>query len=98
MVQHRFCDFEANAEFLPRCCERLSQVPKLPRGDSAFFPEGVELGLSCMNFDAMPVVQALEDRIGKPVVTSHAATLWRALALAGIDTPLPGYGRLLEGA
>jgi len=48
-----------------------------------------------MNFDAMPVVQTLEDRIGKPVVTSHSATLWRALALAGIDTPIPGYGRLL---
>jgi maleate isomerase len=48
-----------------------------------------------MNFDAMPAVQALEDRIGKPVVTSHSATLWRALGLAGIETPIPGYGRLL---
>ena len=53
------------------------------------------LFISCMNFDAMPTVQALEDRIGKPVVTSHSATLWRALALAGIETPIPGYGRLL---
>ena len=53
------------------------------------------LFISCMNFDAMPVVQTLEDRIGKPVVTSHSATLWRALALAGLDTPIPGYGRLL---
>jgi maleate isomerase len=48
-----------------------------------------------MNFDAMPVVQALEDRIGKPVVTSHSATLWRALALAGVETPISGHGRLL---
>jgi maleate cis-trans isomerase len=32
-------------------------------------------------------VQTLEERLGKPVVTSHAATLWRVLALAGIDTP-----------
>jgi maleate isomerase len=53
------------------------------------------LFISCMNFDALPVVQALEDRIGKPVVTSHSATLWRVLALAGVETPLPGYGRLL---
>jgi maleate isomerase len=53
------------------------------------------LFVSCMNFDAMPTVQALEDRLGKPVVTSHSATLWRALGLAGIDTPIPGYGRLL---
>jgi maleate isomerase len=48
-----------------------------------------------MNFDAMPAVQALEDLIGKPVVTSHTATLWRALALAGVREPILGYGRLL---
>jgi maleate isomerase len=53
------------------------------------------LFISCMNFDALPVVQALEDRLGKPVVTSHSATLWRALALAGSETPILGYGRLL---
>jgi maleate isomerase len=53
------------------------------------------LFISCMNFDALPVVQALEDRLGKPVVTSHSATLWRALALAGVETPIVGYGRLL---
>jgi maleate isomerase len=54
------------------------------------------LFISCMNFDAMPTIQTLEDRIGKPVVTSHSATLWRALSLAGITTPIPGYGRLLS--
>jgi len=53
------------------------------------------LFISCMNFDAMPAVQALEDRLGKPVVTSHSATLWRVLALAGITAPILGYGRLL---
>jgi maleate cis-trans isomerase len=53
------------------------------------------LFISCMNFDAMPAVQALEDRIGKPVVTSHSATLWRALALADVKEPILGYGCLL---
>ncbi len=53
------------------------------------------LFISCMNFDAMAATQALEDAIGKPVVTSHTATLWRALALAGVDEPVHGYGRLL---
>ena len=53
------------------------------------------LFISCMNFDAMPAVQALEERLGKPVVTSHTATLWRALALAGSADPILGYGRLL---
>ena len=53
------------------------------------------LFVSCMNMDAMAAAQALEDAIGKPVVTSHTATLWRALALAGVDEPVQGYGRLL---
>ncbi|MCH7548937.1 MAG: hypothetical protein IH969_05270 [Candidatus Krumholzibacteriota bacterium] len=51
--------------------------------------------ISCMNFDAMAVAEALEERLGVPVVTSHTATLWRALALAGIEDPIPGCGRLL---
>ena len=53
------------------------------------------LFVSCMNFDAMAAAQALEDAIGKPVVTSHTATLWRALSLAGVSEPVHGYGRLL---
>ena len=53
------------------------------------------LFISCMNFDALAAAQAMEDTIGKPVVTSHSATLWRALALAGIADPVHGYGRLL---
>ena len=56
-------------------------------------PDG--LFISCMNYDGMAAAQALEDAIGRPVVTSHSATLWRALALAGLDRPVGGYGRLL---
>ena len=53
------------------------------------------LFISCMNHDGMAAAQALEDKIGKPVVTSHSATLWRVLSQAGETEPLPGYGRLL---
>jgi maleate isomerase len=42
------------------------------------------------------VVAALEQAIGKPVITSTQATLWHALRLAGIRDSLPGYGRLLQ--
>jgi maleate cis-trans isomerase len=30
------------------------------------------------------------------VVTSNQAMVWRALRTAGCDTPVPGYGRLLQ--
>ena len=51
--------------------------------------------ISCMHHDGMPAAQILEDATGKPVVTSHTATLWSALSQAGETEPLPGYGRLL---
>lgn len=53
------------------------------------------LFISCMNYDGMAAAQALEDEIGKPVVTSHSATLWHVLSQAGVTEPLHGYGRLL---
>ncbi|MDA0262716.1 MAG: aspartate/glutamate racemase family protein [Chloroflexi bacterium] len=53
------------------------------------------LFISCMNFDGMAAAQALEEETGKPVVTSHTATLWRVLSQAGETEPLAGYGRLL---
>jgi maleate isomerase len=43
------------------------------------------------------IVEALERALGKPVVTSQAATLWQALRALGIDEPVRGRGRLLGG-
>ena len=52
--------------------------------------------IACLNFRSHPVIDELEARIGKPVVTSTQATLWHVLRLAGVDTRVPGYGRLLR--
>ena len=82
--------FEKGQEFAQVTPEEIFNFSMDAWDDSA---DG--LFISCMNFDAMPAVQALEDKIGKPVVTSHSATLWRALALADIREPIFGYGELL---
>ena len=52
--------------------------------------------IACLNFRSHPIIDELEARIEKPVVTSTQATLWHVLRLAGVDTPIPGYGRLLR--
>lgn len=52
--------------------------------------------IACLNFRSHPVIEELERRTGKPVVTSTQATLWHALRLAGMTSPVPGYGRLLR--
>ena len=40
------------------------------------------------------IVAALEQEIGKPVVTSNQALAWDALRLAGVSDSLPARGRL----
>jgi maleate isomerase len=53
------------------------------------------LVVACLNFRSHPVIDALEARIGKPVVTSTQAVLWHLLRLAGVKTSIHGFGRLL---
>ncbi|HEY3911912.1 MAG TPA: hypothetical protein VGM07_18790 [Stellaceae bacterium] len=43
----------------------------------------------------LPVLEALEQDLGKPVISSASAMMWQALRLAGVRQPIPGYGRLL---
>jgi maleate isomerase len=55
-----------------------------------------ELIAVCVNFRSHLVIDALKARIGKPVVTSTQAVLWRLFRLAGINTPIHGFGLLCE--
>ena len=49
-----------------------------------------------MNFNSMPVIQALELALKVPVVSSNSATLWKILQIIGVEEPIWGYGRLLS--
>jgi len=70
-----------------------------------WFEAGLELGkaaksadgffISCANISAIDVIEELEARLGKPVVTSNQAALWSALRTIGIADNLPSLGRLL---
>jgi maleate isomerase len=43
----------------------------------------------------LPVLEALEQDLGKPVISSASAMMWHALRLAGVGQPISGHGRLL---
>jgi maleate isomerase len=51
--------------------------------------------LSGTGLPTLPVLQTLEEDLGKPVVSSASAMMWHALRLAGVGQSIPGYGRLL---
>ena len=63
---------------------------------SAWDPRSDGIIAACLNFRAHEIIDTLEAQIGKPVVTSAQAVLWRLLRLAGLATPIPGFGRLLR--
>ena len=59
-------------------------------------PEIDGLFISCTALRTLPVIEALEEKLGKPVVTSNQAMAWHALRLAGVQQPVEGTGRLLR--
>jgi hypothetical protein len=63
---------------------------------SAWDPQSDGLIAACLNFRSHLVIDTLEARIGKPVVISTQAALWHLLQLAGIKTPIHGFGLLLR--
>ena len=52
--------------------------------------------ISCTTIRSADVIDALEDALGKPVLTSNQAMLWRALRDSGIGDRIAGFGRLLR--
>jgi len=52
------------------------------------------LVISCLNTRSHTVIAALEQALGRPVITSTQATLWHAMRLAGVKDAVAGGGRL----
>jgi len=53
------------------------------------------LFLSCTALRSMECIDALEKRLGKPVLSSNQVMLWRLLRLAGWKNKIEGFGKLL---
>ena len=85
-------------------CERVSDVRHLPRGSVykrakelvAATDEDFDLAyVACAAWESVPYIDAIEDDIGRPVVTSTQAQLWNALRLGGVTPSIEGYGALM---
>lgn len=59
-------------------------------------PEAQAICIVATDFQTVDIITALEQDLGKPVVTTNQALLWRSLELAGVGLAVTGYGRLLE--
>ncbi|MSP03890.1 MAG: hypothetical protein EXR05_01250 [Acetobacteraceae bacterium] len=65
-------------------------------GLKGIHPDADALIISCLNTRSHTVITALEQTLGKPVITSTQATLWHALRLAGIQDSIAGLGRIFQ--
>ena len=58
--------------------------------------EAEALFISCTAIRAVDVVEKIEQKLGKPVVTAVQALFWQSLRLAGYHDSVEGFGRLLR--
>ncbi len=81
---------QAHATFTPE--QNAALVAEVNR------PEAQAIFISCTNFRTLEIIEPLEAKLGKPVVTSNSASVWKMLRLLGDRRDIPGGGRLLREA
>ncbi len=54
------------------------------------------LFISCTAIRAVDVVEKIEQKIGKPVITAIQAMFWQSLRVCGYNEPISGYGRVFR--
>ncbi len=59
-------------------------------------PEAEALFISCTAIRGCEIVDRLEQKLGKPVITAVQALFWMALRQSGYKAAVPSYGRLLR--
>ncbi|SDH24549.1 maleate isomerase [Paraburkholderia steynii] len=59
-------------------------------------PDADAYFISCAAIRAAGVIETLEKRLGKPVVTSNQLIAWQSLREIGIKSSVKGFGRLME--
>lgn len=61
---------------------------------ASFMDEAEAIFISCTNWRTFEIIEALENDLGVPVVTSNQASLWLALREMDVMDRIPGLGRL----
>ena len=52
--------------------------------------------LSCGGIRSTEVIDQIEQRVGKPVITSNQAQMWSCLRRAGVEDNISGFGKLFK--
>jgi len=80
----------AHSTFTPEQNAELAAEVDRPAAQAVF--------ISCSNFRTLEIIELLENKLGKPVLTSNMCSLWKLLRKIGDRRCLPGAGRLFREA
>ncbi len=92
-------------DIVSAACFGLADDREIARVEPAYIVEAAQaardsraeaLFISCTALRAACVAQAIEERLGIPVVTSNQAMFWQTIRRAGCTLPVSGFGRLLR--
>jgi maleate cis-trans isomerase len=72
----------------PETAYELGRRADRPEAEAIVMPGG--------NWASMPVIERLENELGKPVLVNNAVSLWAGLRLLKRGDSIPGYGRLFR--
>ncbi|KZL16250.1 Maleate isomerase [Pseudovibrio axinellae] len=75
---------------------RLCEETIIEAACEAMEPSAQALFISCTGLRAMACIQRIEARIGKPVVTSNQAMIWRCLQHLETPQNVSGFGCLFQ--
>jgi len=59
-------------------------------------PQAHAIFVSCSNFPTLGIIESMERKLGKPVVASNQASMWKMLRLLRDLRAVPGAGRLFR--
>ncbi|MCC6716340.1 MAG: hypothetical protein IT555_00490 [Acetobacteraceae bacterium] len=85
-------------ELYPRGMGTAQQIEPLHAQIRAACPADADgVLIAGTGFRCVGIIDALEQDLGRPVVTANQASLWHCLRRAGVRAEVTGYGRLLRG-
>jgi maleate isomerase len=59
-------------------------------------PDAAAIFIACTAFKSIPIIEALEKELKKPVISSIQATFWEAMRMSGVEDKIEGYGSLFK--
>jgi maleate cis-trans isomerase len=79
---------QAHSTVKPEQVEALVTSVDRPDADAIF--------ISCTNFGTLDIIDSLEKKLRKPVVTSNSASMWKMMRIVGDKSAVSGGGRLFR--